>query len=129
MTAQVEIINVISEIAGIEKIGSLSPAANYAVTFAGGREKKRYRNGDAEVIMNLQLTGRDKDQKALVERLCGICDRLTRMRPREFSKGDEWEIRGITVGTPPSPKDVTIDGIWTFAAIISIIYDFKAIKN
>ncbi len=129
MTAQVEIINLISEIAGIEKIGALSPAANYAAVFAGGRVRKRYRNGDAEVIMNVELVGKDKDQKALVEKLCGICDRLTRIRPREFSKGEEWEIRGITVGTPPSPKDVTIDGIWTFVAIISIIYDFKPIKN
>ncbi len=129
MTAQVEIINVISEIAGIEKIGSLSPDANYAITFAGGREKKRYRNGDAEVIMNLQLAGRDRDQKALVEKLCGICDRLTRMRPREFPKCEEWEIRGITVGTPPSPKGITTDDVWTFVCILSVVYDFKPNKN
>lgn len=128
MPAQVEIIETLSDIAGINKIGLLSPACDYAMSFAGGKEVKRYMDGSGLYTMNIQLQGKGADQAALAARLCEICDLLTQRKPRTFPKTDEWEIRRITVGTPPAPKGV--DGeTWFYACVLSVNYYYKPRKD
>lgn len=129
MPAQVEIIDMLSDIAGIEKIGLLSPAVDFAMNFAGGKPIKPYLDGSALMNMNVQISGKGTDQMAVANRLCDICDTLTRKNFRTFPKTEEWEIRRITVGTPPAPKGLSEGGIWFYACVLSINYFYRPRKD
>lgn len=129
MPAQVEIIDMLSDIAGIEKIGLLSPTTTLAMNFAGGKPVKPYLDGSALMNMNVQISGNGTDQMAVASRLCDICDTLTRKNFRTFPKTDEWEIRRITIGTPPAPKGLSEGGIWFYACVLSINYFYKPRKD
>ena len=129
MPAQVEIIDMIADAVKVDKIGLLSPAVDYAMSFAGGKETKRYRDGSGVYTMNIQLSGKGQSQEAVAEKLCSICDMLTHKNPRTFPKTDEWEIRRITVGTPPAPKGVDNDKTWYYACVLSINYYYKPRKD
>lgn len=129
MPAQTEIIDMISDTAGIGKIGLLSPADDCVISFAGGKLIKKYLDGSERHTMNLQLQGKGKDQLKLADKLCGICDALTHKRPRTFPKTDEWEICGVSVGTPPAPKGQAEDGTWFYACILSVNYCYKPRKD
>lgn len=129
MSAQVEIIDMLSDAAGIKKIGLISPAVDFAMNFAGGKPIKPYLDGSALMNMNVQITGKSVDQMALASRLCEICDTLTRKNPRTYPKTEEWEIRRITVGTPPAPKGLGEDGTWFYACVISVNYFYKPRKE
>ena len=59
MSVQVEIMEELSELCGIDRIGVLSPEAPYSLSFAGGKEIKKYLNGTALQTMNVQILGRD----------------------------------------------------------------------
>lgn len=128
MPAQVEIIDMLSDAAGIEKIGLLSPAVDFAMNFAGGKTVKPYLDGSALMTMNVQISGKGTDQMAVASRLCDICDTLAQKNFRTFPKTDEWEIRRVAVGTPPAPKGLGDDGTWFYACVISVNYFQKAFK-
>ncbi|MDE6745590.1 MAG: minor capsid protein, partial [Oscillospiraceae bacterium] len=119
MPAQVEIIDMLSDAAVISKIGLLSPAVDLAMNFAGGKTVKPYLDGSALMTMNVQISGKGADQMKVANRLCEICDTITHRNFRTFPKTDKWEIRRITVGTPPAPKGLDEDGTWFYACIIS----------
>ena len=125
MPAQVEIIDMLSDTAGIGNIGLLSLAVDFAMNFAGGKPIKPYLDGSALMTMNVQISGKGTDQMEVASRLCEICDTLTRKNFRTFPKTDEWEIRRITVGTPPAPKGLGEDGTWFYACVISVNYFHK----
>ena len=129
MPAQVEIIDTLSDAAEINKIGLLSPAVDFAMNFAGGKTVKPYLDGSALMTMNVQISGKGTDQMAVANRLCEICDTLTRKNFRTFPKTDEWEIRSVTVGTPPAPKGLSEDGVWFYACVISVNYYYKPRKE
>lgn len=129
MPAQVEIINMLTELAKVGTIGLLSPAVDIAASFAGGKEIKSYLDGSALMNMNVQISGKGTDQMAVASRLCEICDTLTRKNFRTFPKMDEWEIRRVTVGTPPAPKGKGEDGTWFYACVISVNYFYKPRKD
>lgn len=122
MPAQVEIIDMLTELAKIGTIGLLSPAVELAASFAGGKELKLYLDGSALMNMNVLISGKGTDQIAVANRLCEICDTLTRKNFRTFPKTDEWEIRRVTVGTPPAPKGKSEDGTWFYACVLSVNY-------
>lgn len=129
MPAQVEIIDMLSDAAGIKSIGLLSPDVDFAMNFAGGKPVKSYLDGSALMNMNVQISGKGNDQMAVASRLCEICDTLTRRHFRTFPKTDEWEIRRVTVGTPPAPKGKSEDGTWFYACVLSINYFYKPRKE
>lgn len=129
MPAQVEIIDMLSDVAGIGNIGLLSPAVDFAMNFAGGKPIKPYLDGSALMNMNVQISGKGFDQMEIASRLCEICDTLTRKNFRTFPKTDEWEIRHVTVGTPPAPKGLGEDGTWFYAGVISVNYFYKPRKD
>lgn len=129
MHAQVEIIDMLSDTAGIKNIGLLSPDVDFAMNFAGGKPVKSYLDGSALMNMNVQVSGKGIDQMAVASRLCEICDTLTRKNFRTFPKTDEWEIRRVTVGTPPAPKGKSEDGTWFYACVLSINYFYKPRKD
>lgn len=122
MPAQTEIIDMLTELAKIGTIGLLSPAVDLAASFAGGKELKSYLDGSALLTMNVLISGKGVDQIAVANRLCEICDTLTRKNFRTFPKTDEWEIRRVTVGTPAAPKGKSEDGTWFYACVLSVNY-------
>ncbi len=122
MPAQVEIIDMLTELAKIDTIGLLSPAVDLAASFAGGKELKSYLDGSALLTMNVLISGKGTDQIAVANRLCEICDTLTRKNFRTFPKTEEWEIRRVSVGTPAAPKGKSEDGTWFYACVLSVNY-------
>lgn len=129
MPAQVEIINMLTELAKVGTIGLLSPAVDIAASFAGGKEIKSYLDGSALMNMNVQISGKGINQTTVASRLCEICDTLTRKHFRTFPKTDDWEIRRVTVGTPPAPTGQHADGVWFYACVISVNYFYKPRKD
>lgn len=129
MPAQIEIINMLSDAVKISKIGLLSPSVDYAMSFAGGKETKRYLDGSGMYTMTVQISGKGQNQEDVAETLCSVCDTLTHKNPRTFSKTDEWEIRRITVGTPPAPKGMDADKTWYYACVLSVNYYYKPRKD
>ncbi|MCM1024645.1 MAG: hypothetical protein NC395_11400 [Prevotella sp.] len=129
MPAQVEIIDMLSDTAGIDRIGLLSPAVDFAMNFAGGKAVKKYRDGSSVQTVNVQISGKGTDQMAVASRLCEICDTLARKNVRAFPKTDEWEIRRVEVGTPPAPKGMSEGGVWFYACVISVNYYYKPRKD
>ncbi|MCX4257648.1 MAG: hypothetical protein OSJ54_12100 [Oscillospiraceae bacterium] len=122
MPAQTEIIDMLTELANVGTVGLLSPAVDLAASFAGGKELKRYLDGSALMNMNVLISGKGDDQIAVANRLCEICDALTRKNFRTFPKTDEWEIRRVAVGTPAAPKGKSEDGTWFYACVLSVNY-------
>lgn len=122
MPAQIEIIDMLTELAQVGTVGLLSPTVDIAASFAGGREIKSYLDGSALMNMNVLISAKSKDQIAVANRLCEICDTLTRKNFRTFPKTDEWEIRRVSVGTPPSPKGKSEDATWFYACVLSVNY-------
>ena len=112
----------LTELAQVGTVGLLSPAVDIAASFAGGREIKSYLDGSALMNMNVLIAGKSEDQIAVANRLCEICDTLTRKNFRTFPKTDEWEIRRVSVGTPAAPKGKSEDGTWFYACVLSVNY-------
>lgn len=122
MPAQIEIINMLTELVQVGTVGLLSPAVDIAASFAGGREIKSYLDGSALMNMNVLISAKSKDQIAVANRLCEICDTLTRKNFRTFPKTEEWEIRRVSVGTPAAPKGKSEGGTWFYACVLSVNY-------
>lgn len=129
MSAQVEIIDMLSDIAKIEKIGMLSPAVELSADFAGGKVVKPYLDGSALICMNVRISCKGSDQMSVTDRLCGICDTLARRDFRTFPKTDDWEIRRITVSEPPASKGLGENGTWFYSCVISLNYFYKPRKE
>ena len=123
MTVQTEIINAVSELAGIDSIGRLSPVVDCAVQFAGGTHKKRYLDGSGVNIMRLLVLAKSKNQMQLsddINEICGVLEKVRRY------KGNGWEIRRIEVGTPPAPKAYSESGgEWVYSCILSVEYYYN----
>lgn len=122
MCAQIEIIDMLTEVAGIGTVGLLSPAVDLAASITGGRTVGSYLDGSAVLIMNVRVTGKGTDQAAVADRLCEICGTLTGKKVRTYPKTDKWEIRRITVEAPPSFKELDDSGIWFYNCVISVEY-------
>lgn len=125
LPAPVEIINMLSDAAGIEKIGTLSPDVGFAVRFSGGRLIKLYRDGSALLDMNVRIEGQGQDQLKVACRLFGICDSLAGRNFRTFPKTDRWELRSISAVSPPAPKELGKDGRWFYECVVSVNYFLK----
>ena len=119
-SARTEIIEKITELADIDRIGLLSQKCDIAVSFAGGRTVKKYLDGSGICDMNLQVLGRSSDQLAVSEELNRICSVFDKIK--KFPKNEKWDIRGISVGSMPSLKMRDTDGTWVFSCILTVRY-------
>ena len=119
-SARTEIIEKVSEIAGIGRIGLLSQKCDTAVSFAGGRRVKKYLDGSEVCDMNLQVLGRGSDQLEVSENLQKICAVFD--GKRNLPQNENWEIRSISVGSMPSLKMRDTDGTWVFSCILTVRY-------
>ena len=128
-TVQTEIMDIVSEAAGIAAIGLLSPAVDCAMTFAGGKQMKKFLDVSGLYKMNVRIFGKGTDQLSVAEQLCGICNFLTYRDFRKFRKTEQWEIRRITVEESPSLKGQEENGAWFYSCMISIIYYYKPGKD
>ena len=124
-TVQTEIMDIVSEAAGIPAIGLLSPAVDYAMTFAGGKQTKKFLDVSGLYQMNVRIFGKGTDQLSVAEHLCGICNFLTYRDPRKFRRTNQWEIRRITVEESPSLTGQEENGEWFYSCMISITYYYK----
>lgn len=122
---QTEIMDIVSEAAGIPAISLLSPAFDYAMTFAGGKQTKKFLDISGLYKMNVRIFGKGTDQLSVAERLCGICNFLTYRDCRKFRKTDSWEIRRITLEESPSLTGQEENGEWFYSCMISITYYYK----
>lgn len=125
-TVQSEIIETISEAAGIGSIGLLSPAADHSIAFSGGKQIKKYMDGSGLYKMDLRIFGKGTDQLSLANKMCGICNFLSHTDIASFRKKDTWEIRGISVDHYPAIDEQSGNGTWYYSCGISVIYFLKA---
>lgn len=119
-SARTEIIETITELADIDRIGLLSRKCDIAVSFAGGRTVKKYLDGSGVYDMNLQILGRNSDQLAVSEELNRICTVFDKIK--KFPKNEKWDIRSVSVGSMPSLKMRDTDGTWVFSCILTVRY-------
>lgn len=119
-TVQTEIISAVSELAGINCIGRLSPGVDAAIQFAGGAVKKRYLDGSRVNVMRLLVLAKSTDQRQLSDDINGICNTLERVKRY---KGNGWDIRRISIGTPPSPGAYNeTGGEWVYTCVLETEY-------
>lgn len=125
MSVQVEIMEAISDLCAIDRIGVLSPNEPYSLSFAGGREIKKYMDGRSLCSMNIQILGRDVNQKTVAEKLSEICGTLPKIKGDALPHSDEWRVRSLSVGTPPTLKGFGTDGSYFYVCVISADYYCK----
>jgi len=121
-TIQTDIINAVTELAEVDVIGQISEAVSCSMQFAGGSSVKKYLDGSGINTLRILCLGRSSDQAALSDRLNGICNTLCKVRRH---KGEGWEIRRISVGTPPAPKGYIEDGVWVYSCILTVEYFYN----
>ena len=126
-SARTEIIEKVSELADIGRIGLLSKKCDTAISFAAGRIVKKYLDGSGVYDMNLQVLGRGTDQLAISEelqRICGVFDGM-----RRFPGTEKWDIRDISVGSIPSLRMRDADGTWVFSCVLTVRYYEKTVRR
>lgn len=107
----------VREAGGIDTIGVCEGVGKTAIVFSGVEKYNVYFNGFTDVAVQFNLTGADKDteQKALVQKLAGICAAL-----RDASITVEGFARPrIRIDTLPVPI-VHDDKSWIYSARISV---------
>ena len=127
-TAQTEIIETISEIAGIKKIGLLSAAEDTAILFAGGKEIKRYLDGTVICEAELKIFCRSAAQLSAAERSHEICNKLCSLRGNLLPEKNNWKVCRIKAVSMPS-LDIQSDRTWLYSAELSVNYFLKTRKE
>ncbi len=126
LSEEAEIYTAIAEklrdIGGIDKIGVVSGNGRTAVNYAGNKTLENYYGGRKKLSVIFQITGMDlnEKQKILIDRLCGIGDRL---------RGAAPVISGISqpmvkVNSLPSPVTHN-ETSWVYAMTVEIIFYTK----
>ncbi len=129
VSVQTEIIENISDIAKINRIGLPAAAEDTAVSFAGGKTSKQYLDGSIVYETELEILIKNKDQFAAASRLHEICSTLQKADIREISSGNECEIRSVSVSEMPVLKSVSDSGEWLYSCKITIKYLIKNMKG
>lgn len=124
-TVQTEIIELIADIAGIEKIGPDNGRSGTSVLFAGGKCSKKYLDGSEMSEMKLKISCISKDQKEAVGTLYGICNILTAADLRGCSKEKDWRICFISVNEMPSFVKKDDGGSWHYSCTAAVIYTVR----
>lgn len=127
-TAQTEIIETISEIAGIKKIGLLSAAEDTAILFAGGKEIKRYLDGSVICEAELKIFCRSADQLSAAERSHEICNKLCTLRGNLLPESNSWKVCRIKAASMPALEKQS-GRTWLYSAALSIKYILKNRKE
>ena len=127
-TAQAEIIETISGIAGIKKIGLLSAAEDTAILFAGGKEIKRYLDGSAIYEAELKIFCRSADQLSAAENSHEICNKLCALRGDLLPESDNWKVCRIKAVSMPTLEKQS-GRTWLYSAVLSVNYFFKNRKE
>lgn len=119
MTAQTQLFDYIKSLAGLKFSAVLPQGEGYAAQLAPGSEDRTFLDGGKECTMSVLFLGKGKDQKALMDRLNGVCNTLT--AKRRYAAADGYEIRCINTAT--MPNYVCKDGdMWVWSCIIDVHY-------
>lgn len=78
-----DIAEELRKIGGIDRIGVVTAPGETAIIYAGDKILKKYFDGTKKksVIFSVSTMGENENQKAIVEKLCGIGERLTASKP------------------------------------------------
>lgn len=70
-------------IGGIDRIGVVTAPGESAIIYAGNKDIRKYYGGSGKksLIFSISAMGENEKQKALAEKLCGICERLAGSKP------------------------------------------------
>lgn len=123
MDCVTSILEEISELSGIKKIGKLGAGDGISILPAGGRQIKRYLNGSEKAELVIQLLARGTEQKAVIERISNSASRIISGVRR--SNRENWQILGAKLAANPAPITTEPNGSYIYQGQIIIIY----IKN
>ena len=129
IAAQTEIIETISDIAKINRIGLPAAAEDPAVSFAGGKTSKKYLDGSIIYEMELKILIKSEDQFAAASRLFEICNIISETDIKNLPAKNNWEILFISVSEMPVLKSRSDNGEWFYSCSISIKYLIKNMKG
>lgn len=78
-----DIAEELRKIGGIDRIGVVTAPGETAIIYAGNKVVKKYYSGNSNqsLIFSVSAMGENENQKAIVEKLCGIGSRLTASKP------------------------------------------------
>ena len=78
-----DIAEALREIGGIDSVGVVTAPGETAIIYAGNKVLKKYYGGNSmqSLIFSISAMGENKDQKALVDKLCSIGEALSGVKP------------------------------------------------
>ena len=110
------ILEKIIEIADIDSIGQLSEHGGTSAELAPSSSISRYFDGSSSDAMAVLILSKHENQKTALDRLCSICNILTRCKT---IKSGNLTAYGITVATQPNYVAKEND-MWIYSCIINL---------
>ena len=105
----------ITEIADIDNIGQLSENGGTSAEIAPSSSLSRYLDGSSSDVMSVLILSKHKNQKTVLDKLCEICNALTRQKNISTDKLIAY---GITVATQPNYVAKEND-MWIYSCIVN----------
>lgn len=110
-----EMLEKITEIADIDNIGQLSENGGTSAEIAPSSSLSRYLDGSSSDVMSVLILSKHKNQKTALDKLCEICNALTRQKNISTDKLIAY---GITVATQPNYVSKEND-MWIYSCIVN----------
>lgn len=110
-----EMLEKIIETADIDSIGLLPANGGTSAEIAPSSSLSRYLDGSSSDMMSVLILSKHKNQKTALDRLCGICNTLTRQK---IISAGRLTAYGITVSTQPNYVAKEND-MWIYSCIIN----------
>ena len=110
-----EMLEKITEIADIDNIGQLSENGGTSAEIAPSSSLSRYLDGSSSDVMSVLILSKHKNQKTVLDKLCEICNALTRQKNISTDKLIAY---GITVATQPNYVAKEND-MWIYSCIVN----------
>lgn len=110
-----EMLEKITEIADIDSIGLLPANGGTSAEIAPSSSLSRYLDGSSSDVLSVLILSKHENQKTALDRLCGICNTLTRQK---IISAGRLTAYGIMVATQPNyvAKE---NNMWIYSCIIN----------
>ena len=110
------ILEKIIGIAEIDSIGQLPDGEGTAAELAPSSQSARYLDGSSVDVMSVLILSKYRNQQTALNRLCSICNTLTRLKT---IRSENLTAYGITVATQPNYITKEKD-MWIYSCIINL---------
>lgn len=121
MSAETNILTGIAKLGGVDRIGALEENDSTAMLISSGKSLVKYRDGTEKMQMGILLHGRSGDQKALMDLMGGICDKVCG-GAKKLTFDDRTRILKAEIGTAPAPLSIDMSGRYFYKAVLMITY-------